>query len=215
MKINLLNIDTKNKEISLSEGNCLKNKYFQKSVYKKEQKFTDLNKEILSKQDIISNIQKNIESQMLINEENKELTTQLQNPNFNPLYQKYEKYKKKIGKILRNKNLIGLYSLRKRKSVLDFNGDKEQIYNNLILSPIKLNNVNKRKTKKYFSQIMRNNSFYPILNSNRIINNIVSNKEKNRKEFIKINIMNNTDSFVKRKNSELLKKEKPIKEIYH
>lgn len=190
MKINLLN--SKNNEIS-SESNCLKDIFFRKSVYKKEQKFTDLYKEILLRQKIISNIEKNIESQILNNNESKELemTSQPKIPNSNPIHQKYANYKKKIGNIFRNKKLIAFYSLRRRKTALDSNADKEQIFKNLILSPIKdssknenikLNKINKRKGKKYFSLIMRNNIFDSKLNSN-----------------IKIN--NNTYYFDKRKNS--------------
>ena len=188
----------------MSESNCLKNLFFQKSGAQKEQKFTNLYKEILLRQKIISNIQKKIESQIIIKDDNREIVveSQQENPIDNPLYMKYAKYKNKIRNIFQNKKLITL--LRKRKSNIYLYGDEENLFKNLFLSPLKDSsnnenknknlklNINKRKEKKFHSHILRNNSFEPIKSSKMIINNTVSNKEKIINEYNRKNIMNYT-----------------------
>ena len=188
----------------MSESNCLKNLFFQKSRSQKEQKFTNLYKEILLRQKIISNIQKKIESQIIIKDDNREIVmeSQQENPIDNPLNIKYAKYKNKIRNIFQNKKLITL--LRKRKSNIYLYGDEENLFKNLFLSPLKDSsnnenknknlklNINKRKEKKFHSHILRNNSFEPIKSSKNIINNIVSNKEKIINEYNRKNIMNYT-----------------------
>ena len=152
---------------------------------------TDLNQEINLRQKIISNIKKKIESQILIKNE------------FQYIPMPSSPQKKNNIPTLKNKIL---FDLNKKINSIHFNNGKEKFLTsskNFTLSPykdminyeykkIKLNNISKRRDKKYLTH----NSFSPVFNSNlfssEASNNDIINNDNN-------NFLNNT--YIGKKNT--------------
>ena len=173
---------------------------------------TDLNQEINLRQKIISNIKKKIESQILIKNEFQYIpmpSSPQKKNNIPTLKKKMETKKKKSDNLLNNKIKLGpmvLFDLNKKINSIHFNNGKEKFLTsskNFTLSPykdminyeykkIKLNNISKRRDKKYLTH----NSFSPVFNSNlfssEASNNDIINNDNN-------NFLNNT--YIGKKNT--------------
>ena len=190
MSNNLLEDNSYLNDKKKEKKEIFKSLFLQKIYPKKES--TDLNQEINLRQKIISNIKKRIESQILIKNEFQYMpipSSPQKKNNIPILKKKIETKKKKRENLLNNKIKMGpmvLFDLNKKINSIYFNKGKERLLSsskNFILSPykdminyeykkIKLNNITKRRDKKYLTH----NSFSPIFNSN-LFNSETSNNE--------------------------------------
>ena len=168
-----------------------KNLFFQKIYPKKD--LTDLHEEISVRQKIISNINRTIRSQFLLNDfQDGTLVLQQQKQSNIPLLKKKLNKKRNINHNKLNTKInmgpMVLYALRKRKKTIYIDQAKEKCLSfskNFILSPfkyefnsdyykkIKNEVIKKRRNKKFLTQ--RINSFSPNNTHYTYKNNIYNN----------------------------------------